>query len=57
MKAKESIFKTPCRDRQGKEHMGFDYMEQIEERARRFTTTCLYKDQSADKRQQRLPGF
>ena len=37
--------------------MGSDYMEQIEERTRRLKTACRDKDQPADKRQQRLPGF
>ncbi len=53
----KQIFKTSRRGWLGREPMGSDYMEQIDERARRLKTACRDKNQSADKRQQRLPGF
>ena len=54
---RKPIFTTPRRGWLGKEPLGSDYMEQINERARRLKTACRDKDQHADNRQHRLPGF
>ena len=53
----KQIFKTPRRGWLGKEPLGSDYMEQINERARRLKMACRDKNQPADKWQPRLPGF
>ena len=54
---KKPIFKTPRRGWLGKTPMGPDYMEDVNERARRMKVACRDADQPADNRQLRLPGF
>ena len=54
---KKPIFKTPRRGWMGKTPMGSDYMEEVNERARRMKAACRDIDQPADNRQRRLPGF
>ena len=54
---KKPIFKTPRRGWLGKTPMGSDYMEEVNERARRMKVACRDTDQPADNRQRRLPGF
>ena len=54
---KKPIFKTPRRGWLGKTPMGPDYMEDVNERARRMKAACRDIDQPADNRQRRLPGF
>ena len=57
MKSKKPIFKTPRRGCLGKTPLGSDYMEEVNERARRMKAACRDTDQPADNRQLRLPGL
>lgn len=54
---KKPIFKTPRRGWLGKTPLGSDYMEEVNERARKMKAAYRDTDQPADNRQRRLPGF
>ncbi|WP_319586010.1 hypothetical protein [uncultured Desulfobulbus sp.] len=41
----------------GDKPLGAQYMQDVNERARRLKAACREQDQPTDKRQQRLPGF
>lgn len=50
-------FATPRRGWLGKTPMGSDYMEQVEERARRMKAASREPEQPTESRQLFLPGF
>jgi hypothetical protein len=54
---KPRIFKTPRRGLLGDRPMGADYMQEVNERAKKMKTALRDPDQPVDKRQSRLPGF
>ena len=54
---KTPIFKTSSRGWLGKTPMGSDYMEQVEERARRMKAASREPERPTDNRQLVLPGF
>ncbi len=54
---RESIFKTSRRGWLGQIPQGAEYIQDVNERAKRMKAVLRDPDQPVDKRQCRLPGF
>ena len=54
---KTKIFITPRRGLMGNKPLGSEYMQEVNERARRMKAATREEKKSTDDRQRRLPGF